>query len=165
MRERPERVLLFRSGRHLDVALEAIGDAWPGAVVSVVATPPAVVALDQAGIPKDRQIIYDRTPFFRPLAFLRSPCYWQALGTRPDQVVVLWNGPAGAGQSNVDHTALLISPLGFSAITPNGAILPRRRLPLLRRELARAAASLTVTAAIGLLLYAPARAMRLFRPE
>lgn len=165
MRERPERVLLFRSGRHLEVALEAIEAAWPGAAVTVVATPPAIAALDQAGVPADRRIIYARTPFFRPLAFLRSACYWQALRTRPDHVAVLWNGPSGTGQSNVDHTALLLSPLGFSAIAPNGAILHRRRLPLLTQELARAAASLAVSAVIGLFLYAPARAVRLFRPE
>lgn len=163
MRERPKRVLLFRSGRHLTTALDAIERALPGAEVTVVATPPAEAAVEQAGIPETRRIIYDRTPFFNPLAFLTSSCYWRALAARPDHVAVLWNSPSGEGQSNVDHTAMLVAPGGFVAITPNGSLVLRHWLPLFLSEARRGMLSVFVGGAIGIVLYLPARAIQFSR--
>jgi hypothetical protein len=165
MRGRPERVLLFRSGRHLQTALDAIERTWPRALVTVVATPAAAPALDAAGIPPERRIIYDRTAFFEPIAFLRSASCWRALRSRPDKVAVLWNSPEGEGHSNVDYTALLLAPVGFSAITPDGSVIQRRWLPVYRSEARRAAVSLAVDALVGVLLSLPAQAIGAFRRD
>lgn len=159
----PERILLFRSGRHLQTALSALRTAFPGCEVAVVATPAALPALDAAGLDEAQRIIYDRTPFFRPLSFIASPAGRQARGRRFDRVAVLWNDPDGAGQANVDHTALLVAPRGFIAITPDGTLVTCRSTTLLGRELACAVRSLAVGAALTILLYAPARLVQAVR--
>jgi hypothetical protein len=163
MRARPKRVLLFRSGRHLQVALDAIDRRWPGALVTVVTSSSGLRLLDQAGVDQRRRIVYDRSSLFAARPFLMSGCFWRALAIRPDVVAVLWSAPDGHGHSNVDRTAMLIAPGGFVAITPDGSVLGRRWAPLLAREAVRCAASFAVDAAIALLLYVPARAARVLR--
>lgn len=168
MRRRPERILLFRSGRHLQTALEALRVASPSCDITVVARTEAAAALDQAGIDSAHRLTYDRTPFFHPWPFITSAAGRRALAGRFDRVCVLWNGPDGAGQANVDYTALAVSPLGYTAITPDGRLWPRRTAATLRREAARAAVSLAVGAFLGLTLFLPARVMgwrRLVRRE
>jgi hypothetical protein len=76
---------------------------------------------------------------------------------------VLWNDPDGSGQANVDHTALLVSPRGFTAITADGAMVDHRSGPIVRRELTRAVRSISVAAALGLFVFLPARFLRPFR--
>ncbi len=76
---------------------------------------------------------------------------------------VLWNGPDGAGQANVDYTALTVSPLGFTAITPDGTLLAMRTSANLGREAARAVLSVAVAAFLGLTLFLPARVLALRR--
>ena len=137
MRRQPERILLFRSGRHLQVAVDALKKDSPGCDVSVVSMP--------AG------------RFFRPLPFITSGQGARAWAGRFDRVCVLWNDPDGAGQSNVDHTALCVSPLGFTAITADGTLIPRRTAANLQREITRAAVSIGVAVALGLFLFFPAR--------
>src|SRR5882672_10933992 len=66
----PERVLLFRSGRHLRVAIDALRAGSPGCAITVVATPAAATVLDQIGIDAAHRIIYDRSPLFRPWLFI-----------------------------------------------------------------------------------------------
>ncbi len=163
MRKPPERVLLFRSGRHLRTALDALEAASPGCQVTVVATPPAVPLLDQMGIAADRRLIYERTPFFGAWPFLTSPAGAWVRRRRFDRVCVLWNDPNGTGQANVDRTAMLVSPRGFTAITADGSLIVRRTVPLLAREASRAAASLGVAALLGACLFLPARLLRPFR--
>ena len=163
MRERPDRILLFRSGRHLQVALAVLRAASPSCEITVVARSEAEVALDAAGIDAAHRIAYDRTPFFQPLPFITSPAGRRALAGRFDRVCVLWNGPDGAGQANVDYTALTVSPSGFTAITPDGALLPRRTRANLGREAARAVRSVTVAVFLGLALFLPARVLTLRR--
>lgn len=163
MRGRPERILLFRSGRHLQVALAALRAASPACEITVVARPDAAVALDQAGVDDAHRIPYDRTPFFQPLPFITSHAGRRAVGGRFDRVCVLWNGPDGAGQANVDYTALTVSPLGFTAITPDGTLLARRTSANLGREAARAVMSVAVAAFLGLTLFLPARMLALRR--
>jgi hypothetical protein len=159
MRTPPERILLFRSGRHLQVALDALRADSPSCEVTVVATPAAAAVLDQVGIDAARRITYDRTPFFRPVPFITSAAGACALAGRFDRVCVLWNDPEGAGQANVDYTALTVAPFGFTAITADGTLIPRRSGANLRRELARAAASVAVAAVLGLCLFLPARVL------
>ena len=157
MSMRPERVLVFRSGRHVQVALDALRADSPSCEVTVVGTPAAATALDQLGIDAAHRITYDRTPFFRPMPFITSAAGRRALAGRFDRVCVLWNDPEGGGQANVDYTALTVSPFGFTAITADGTLIPRRSGANLRRELARAATSLAVAAVLGLCLFLPAR--------
>lgn len=153
----PERVVLFRSGRHLQVALDALRREWPGCDVTVVATPAAGPALDAAGIGTDHRVIYDATDFFRPWPFLTSAAWRVAAGKRFDRVCVLWNDPDGRGQTNVDYTAMTLAPAGFTAITPDGTLVPRRTGANLQRALSRAAASMAVGAVLAA-LWVPARA-------
>lgn len=155
----PERILLFRSGRHLQTAIAVLRAAAPACEITVVARPEAAAALDQAGIDPAHRLLYDRTPFFHPWPFLTSPAGRRALAGRFDRVCVLWNGPDGAGQANVDYTALSVSPLGYTAITPDGTLLVRRTAATLRREVVRAGVSLAVAAFLGLTLFLPARLM------
>lgn len=163
MRGRPERILLFRSGRHLQVALAALRAASPSCEVTVVARPEAAAALDHAGIDAAHRLDYDRTPFFQPVPFITSAAGRRAVTGRFDRVCVLWNGPDGVGQANVDYTALMVSPLGFTAITPDGSLLPRRTAANLGREAARAVMSLAVAAFLGLTLFLPARLLAVRR--
>jgi hypothetical protein len=159
MRTPPERILLFRSGRHLQVALDALREDSPSCEVTVVAMPVAATLLDQCGIDEARRIMYDRSPFFRPVPFITSAAGVCALRGRFNRVCVLWNDPEGAGQANVDYTALTVAPFGFTAITADGTLIPRRSGANLRRELARAVSSLAVAATLGLLLFLPARVL------
>ncbi len=163
VRRRPERILVFRSGRHLQVAMAALRAASPACEISVVARPDAAPALEQAGIDAAHRITYDRTFFFRPVPFLMSPAGRHALAGRFDRVCVLWNDPDGAGQANVDYTALMVSPRGFTAITPDGMLHRRHSAANLRREAGRAAMSLAVAALLGLTLFLPARLLALGR--
>lgn len=159
MRTRPERILLFRSGRHLQVAINALRANSPSCEITVVATPAAEPVLDQLGIDAAHRIIYRRTPFFRPVSFFASSARAQAVAGRFDRVCVLWNDPDGAGQSNVDQTALTVSPLGFTAITADGTLIDRRTGANLAREAVRSVASIGVAALLGLFLFLPARAV------
>jgi hypothetical protein len=163
VRKRPERVLLFRSGRHLGTALDALAAQSPGCQVTVVATPGATAALDAAGIPAARRLIYTRTPFFQPWAFLWSRTGAKAMRGGFDRVCVLWTDPHGRGHANVDHTALLLSPRGFTAITADGQLIPRAMAPALRRELIRAAKSTVLTLVVGACVSLPARILRPLR--
>lgn len=163
MLRRPERILLFRSGRHLGVALAALSARSPACEVTVVTTPAGLVALDAASIPADRRIVYDRTPFFQPWPFLRSVGARHALWKRFDRVCVLWTHPSGVGHGNVDRTAMLVSPRGFTAITADGMLIERRTLSAVRHELVRASRSIVLLAGLGLLVWLPSHALRPFR--
>lgn len=163
MPARPERILLFRSGRHLKTALDALRAGSPGCDITVVATPAAAVALDQNGIGAGRRILYERTPFFQPWPFLTSAAGARAWAGRFDRVCVLWNDPDGSGQVNVDHTALTVSPFGFTAITADGSLIEHRTTAIVRREAVRAVSSTAIAMLIGLCLFLPARLLRPFR--
>lgn len=160
---RPERILLFRSGRHLRVAIDALQRQSPGCDITVVTTPAGTAALDEAGVAHDRRVFYDRTPFFQPVAFATSGAarlIWQ----RYDRVCVLWSNPEGAGHANVDRTALLVSPSGFTAVTADGHLVDRRTWPVVKQETSRAARSVLVWGGVALLVFLPARLLRPFRP-
>lgn len=159
----PERVLLFRSGRHLRTALDALSARAPGCDVTVVATTAGLAALDDAGVPTERRIVYDHTPFFQPWGFLRSGVGLKIWTQRFDRVCVLWTDPDGVGHANVDQTALVVSPRGFTAITPDGQLIERRTGPVLRREAARAWRSGGLGLLLGLTVFLPARCLRPFR--
>jgi hypothetical protein len=163
MSSRPERILLFRSGRHLGTALEALRADSPNCEITVIATPAAVPALAQQGIDASHRILYDRTPFFHPWPFITSGAGVTAVAGRFDRVCVLWNDPEGAGQVNVDHTALAVSPFGFTAITADGSLIENGTAGIVRREARRAASSIGVALALELFLFLPARILRPFR--
>jgi hypothetical protein len=159
----PERILLFRSGRHLKTALDVLRAESPGCDITVVATPVAANVLDQNGIDAAHRILYERTAFFQPWPFITSAAGARAWAGRFDRVCVLWNDPNGAGQVNVDHTALAVSPFGFTAITADGSLIEHRTGAIVRRELARAASSAGIAILLGLCLFLPARLLRPFR--
>lgn len=156
---RPERILVLRSGRHLQVALRSLRERFPACHIGVVGTPGSRPAIEQAGIaPQDAFTC--EAPRFRPFSFLFSRTTRAARQWRYDGVAILWNDPEGTGQGNVDRTACLLSPRGYLAITPDGTIVERAVMPQVRRELLRVVASAGTVAALAVLLYVPAVALR-----
>jgi len=151
---RPDRVLILRSGRHLQTALTALNSRWPGCAVAVVGTTGSQSAIAQAGIGVRDTFIYTRRTRFSPLAFFFSATAVAARVWRFDRVAVLWNDPDGAGQGNVDRTALLLAPRGFVAITPDGSLVERSLTRQIRGELKRAVSS-AVVAVLLAALYVP----------
>ncbi len=156
---RPERILVLRSGRHLQVALRSLRERFPACHIGVVGTPGSRPAIEQAGIAPEDAFTCD-APRFRPLSFLFSRTTVAARQWRYDGVAILWNDPEGTGQGNVDRTACLLSPRGYLAITPDGSIVEREVLPQVRTELLRLVASIGTAAALAVLLYVPAVALR-----
>ena len=159
---RPERILLLRSGRHLRVAMDALGGRFPGCRIGVVGTPGSRPAIEQAGIAPEDAFTYESARF-QPLAFFFSRTALAVRAWRYDRVAILWNDPDGTGQGNVDRTACAMSPRGYLAITPDGTIVERAVLPQVRTEMLRVLASTGVAMALGLLLYVPAFAVGLVR--
>lgn len=164
MRRQPERILVFRSGRHIGTALSRLQEAYPGCDVTVVTTPAAVPVLDAHGVDADHRIVFDRAPFFSPWAFFTSTAYAEVRRRDFDRVCVLWHDQDGTGQSNVDRTALTVRPFGFTAITPDGSLAGQWPGAALVREVIRGMVSIGVGAAIVALLFVPARIARAGRP-
>jgi len=153
---RPDRVLLVRSGRHLRVALDVLGITYPGCEIFVLATQGTEHALDQAGVPDDHCLIYDAAPVFDWWPLLRSGVYRQARRLAYDHVAVLWIDPSGGDRANVDRTAMLLSPRGFDAITPDGTLIARPTSALVCRALIRTAVSIPTAVILGVALFVPA---------
>jgi hypothetical protein len=154
-----KRVLLLRTGRHLHVALDALGGRWPGCEVAVVGTPGSEGAIAQAGVSPSHTFVYDTRPTFEPWAFRFSRAALAARRWGFDHLVVLWNDPAGTGQGNVDRTAFAMAPRGFLAVTPDGRLIDRRLGPQIRREVRRALASVLAAVILGA-LFLPAWLVR-----
>ena len=152
---RPERVLLFRSGRHLQMAMDSLRTRWPECQIAVIGTSGSEPAIAQAGIESGNAFIYKKRPRFSPAAFFFSATAIAARAWRFDRVAILWNDPDGAGQGNVDRTAFLLAPRGFVAITPDGSVVDRHLTPQIRREVRRAVRSLAMAVMLGA-LYIPA---------
>jgi hypothetical protein len=150
-----DRVLLLRSGRHLQAALDGLQSSFPGCEVGVVGTPGSERSIEQAGVPAANVFVYGKRSRFTPAAFFFSSTSFEARCWRFNRVAVLWNDPDGAGQGNVDRTALTLSPGGFLAITPDGRVIERTIWPQLRHELCRGLVSLATAALLGA-LYLPA---------
>lgn len=155
---RRERVLLFRSGRHLQVALGALQAQLPGCEIAVVGTRGAERAIEQAGVPPGLTFIYGLRDRFTPLAFFLSATAISARLWRYTRVAVLWNDPDGRGQGNVDRTALWLAPRGFLAVTPDGRVIERAFGREAGRELRRTATSVWVAGVLAA-LYVPALLM------
>jgi hypothetical protein len=152
---RRERVLLLRSGRHLQVALKALETFSPGCEVGVVGTPGSERAIEQAGVPASNTFIYSKRSRFTPAAFFFSTTAVATRAWRFDRVAVLWNDPDGTGQGNVDRTALTLAPWGVLAITPDGRVVERTIWPQVRHELCRTMTSIGTAMMLGA-LYLPA---------
>lgn len=163
MQKQPERILLFRSGRHLGAALTRLQAVYPGCEITVVTTPAAESVLNANGVDRDHRILFDRGQFFSPGRFFISDAWAEVRQRDFDLVCVLWHDPEGTGQSNVDRTALLVSPLGFIAITPDGGFIHQWPGAAILRESIRAAASIGLAAAIFTLLFVPAKIARAIR--
>lgn len=159
----PERILLFRSGRHLGTALTRLQAGSPGCDITVVTTPAAEAVLDSFGVDASHRIIFDRAQFFSPWAFFTSQAGAEVRRRDFDRVCVLWHDQDGTGQSNVDRTALTVSPWGFTAITPDGTLHEHWPGVAVVREATRAACSIGIAAAIVALLLVPARIARAIR--
>jgi hypothetical protein len=158
------RILLIRSGRHLRLAIGALRTAFPGCEIGVVGTAGSEGAIATAGIAPYDAFIYTKRPRLQPLSFFFSTTALRVRRWRYDQVAILWNDPEGTGQGNVDRTALVMSPRGFLAITPDGTIVERSPWPQIHTEVRRTVASIGVGAALGALLYLPAAVLAAFRP-
>jgi hypothetical protein len=152
---RPVRIVLLRSGRHLQTALSTLRRRWPGCEVAVVGTRGSETAIAEAGVPPGNTFVYARRPRFTPLAFLCSATALRLRAWRFDRVAILWNDPDGAGQGNVDRTALTLAPSGFVAVTPDGRLVERRACPQVQLECKRAIVSLGAAVVLGA-LYLPA---------
>ncbi|MEW6320991.1 MAG: hypothetical protein AB1635_07870 [Acidobacteriota bacterium] len=163
MSRRPERIVLLRSGRHLSVALGALGARWPGCHVTVVATAGTEAAVEAAGVARADTLVYEGRPRFEPGGLLATGIAWRLWRRGYDRVAVLWLDPYGSDRSNVDRSALLLSPRGFAAVTPDGRLFERRTTATIRREAGRAARSLAVAAGLALFAYAPAAIVRAYR--
>ncbi len=148
---RPERILLLRSGRHLELAIASLQARMPGCEIAVVGTPGSEAAIANAGVPAERTHVYRGRPKFTPIAFALSAVGMAVRCWRFDRVAVLWNDPDGTGQGNVDRTALLLAPLGFLAVTPDGRVTERRVWPQIRREALRAVTSVAAAVVLGAL--------------
>jgi hypothetical protein len=159
---RPERILLLRSGRHLQVALTALQASMPGCEVAVVGTPGSERAIEQAGVLSVNTLVYAKRTRFTPMAFFFSSTAVQARAWHFDRVAVLWNDPDGAGQGNVDRTALTLAPRGFLAITPDGRVIERTIWPQVRHEVHRTLTSLATATMLGA-LYLPAMVLSALR--
>jgi hypothetical protein len=157
------KILLLRSGRHLHAAVESLRRAFPGCCVSVVGQPGTEAGLEQLGIPEEDRFIYRERKAFSPFSFAASRTGRSLFRRRFKEVAVLWADPEGAGYSNVNNTALLFSPKGFIAITPDGSLLRQNTWTIAGRETRRALWSLGVLAALNLFLYFPAALLRLFK--
>jgi hypothetical protein len=151
---RHERVLLLRTGRHLQVAITALHREFPGAHLGVIGTPGSEHLIEQAGVGSQDAFIY-RASRFTPFRFLVSRTATAARRWQFTHVAVLWNDPDGSGQGNVDRTALVLSPTGFWAITPDGSVQYRSTCPQVRHECRRAMASVATALLLGA-LYVPA---------
>ena len=148
---RPDRILVLRTGRHLAVAVAALGSRWPGCEIAVVGTPGSEPAIAQAGVPSAHTFVYDAAPTFQPAAFRFSRAARAAQRWGFDRVAVLWNDPTGSGQGNVDRTAFWLAPLGFVAVTPDGRMVDRSLWPHVMRQGRRAVVSLVAAPVLGLL--------------
>lgn len=158
-----KNIALFRSGRHLHTAVQSLRNAWPGCRLLIVSQPGTEAILDQLNIHPEDRFIYDRKKFFSPFSFAWSPAGKRLRSRSFDEVAVLWTDPEGKGHSNVDRTALLLSPAGFTAITPDGKMLRRETWSIIKRELTRAACSIAVFSLLQLFLYLPSAALRFVR--
>lgn len=152
--QRRERILLIRSGRHLAVACKALETLNPKCEISVIGTPGSERAIEQVGIPPERTFVYRRRPRFTPIAFITSATALR-VAWRFDRIAVLWNDPDGRGQGNVDRTAFMLAPRGFLAITPDGRVIERSWVPVVRFEVRRTLTSLATALVLGA-LYLPA---------
>ena len=156
-----ETILLLRSGRHVRLAIESLRERYPGARVVVVGQPASVPSLDLSGVSAEDRIIYDGG-VFRPWQFYRSAAGSAARRLACTRVAVLWYDPDGVGQGNVNRTALLLSPRGYLAVAPDGAIVERHPHQALWRQAARAVCSAAALVALGALLFVPAAVGRAF---
>jgi hypothetical protein len=156
------RILLLRSGRHLDVAIEALVSRFPGCQIAVVGTRGSQPAIQQSGIAETDTFI-SLASRFQPLSFVVSRTALAVRRWRYDELAILWNDSKGTAERNVDRTALMMSGHGYLAITPGGTVVECSLLRQLRIECVRAVASIGVAMALGALLYAPAMLFRLGR--
>lgn len=153
---RPDRILLIRSGRHLQVALEILQRRYPGCHVSVVATPGTAAARLQANIAPEDWIVYDAHPQFDAWPMLRSGLAGRMWTRGFDRVAVLWQDPDGSDRANVDRAAALLAPRGFDAITPDGTLVRRQPAAFVMRQFRMMLCSAVMRALLALALYVPA---------
>jgi len=152
---RHERILLIRSGRHLQVAIDALAARFPGCAVGVVGTRGSEAAVAQAGVEPSDYFLYPASRI-QPLAFALGATARAARRWRYDGVAILWHDPQGTGQGNVDRTAIAMSLGGYLAITPDGRIVERSSWRQLGTEAVRVVASIAVGSVLGVLLFGPA---------
>lgn len=155
-------VVLFRSGRHVRVAIDALRGRFPGARVVVVGQPASEASLVEAGVAPDDRIIY-QGGFFGPWRFYVSAAGRAVRRLRGSRIAMLWYNPDGIGMTNVIHTALVLSPRGYLAITPDGSVIDRSPLAIAGTEAVRALLSAGTLAAMAVLLYGPAAVARLLK--
>ena len=145
---RPDRILLLRSGRHLQVALAALDARFPGVEVAVVATPGGERAIRDGRRAADHTFIYAGRRFTRRSASA-APRGRTPLALRPGGRVVERPGGDRAGERR-SHRVLP----GAARIRGGDAGRPHRGaqpVAARERESRRAAASLVAGPVLGLL--------------
>lgn len=157
------RIVLIRSGRHVQVALDVLNKKYPGCHVTVIATPNTDSARLQSGVASEDWITYDAHSTFDAWPMVRSGLAAKMWARGFDRVAVLWQDPDGTDRANVDRAAVALSPAGFEAITPDGAIITRRTSAFLRREMGGLVYSLATALVLGVALYLPAMVAGLTR--
>lgn len=160
---RPERILLIRSGRHLQVAIDVLRRTYPVCAVAVIATPGTEGARVQAGIAPPDWLIYDAAPHFDAWPMMRGGLAARAWMRGFDRVAVLWQDPDGTDRANVDRAAFVLAPRGFDAITPDGALIRRQTSTVIRRQAATLWWSAATAVVLAAALYAPAAALSAMR--
>ena len=160
---RRDRIVLIRSGRHLQVALDVLRREYPDCDVIVVATTGTDAARVQAGIDEHHWVIFDGFPKFDAWPMIRSGVAARLWARGFTRAAVLWQDPDGSDRANVDRAASVLSPLGFDAVTPDGTLIRRRTSTFVARELTSALASIATAAVLGFALYFPALVLRVAR--
>jgi hypothetical protein len=119
--------------------------------------------LDRLGIDGSQRIIYRTRKFLSPFTFFFSEAGRRLRQEGFVEVAVLWNDQEGLGQANVNRTALLLSPKGFLAVSPDGMIHRQRTLATLEHEARRTIYSMGALVLIFVSLRIPAALLRLFK--
>ena len=153
------QILVLRSARHLHTALDALRRAFPDARLVVASNAGSSPLLKRVGVPAADRVIGGWT-HLSPRELATDPAGRSLWRLRRDLTAVLLLDPDGLGYGNVVRTALCLSPRGFVAVTPDGAIVWHSGVRAVLRQAMAALTSAAVSVLVYGLLMAPARLLR-----
>ncbi|MEW6320997.1 MAG: hypothetical protein AB1635_07900 [Acidobacteriota bacterium] len=112
------RVAVFRSSRHLALAVVTAQSVWPGCAIAVVHQPGRALEARILGVP----IEYGATARFRVLGWVMSSARRTLRAWAPDEIVVQFQDESGAGCRELGLVALLAGRGRFHAVLPDGSL-------------------------------------------